>query len=158
MLKQKKLSFSWVLVDELMVGSAPRLEDDLKKLESEGIKSILTLCSNEEVEIPEGIDKLFFRESFVLPDHTFNTYPKPDEILEVLNILEKIMEHGPVYVHCFAGIERSPLICMAWLVKKHDMEVNESLRYMMGVHKKTNPLPYQIDCLHKLKKNYFNKS
>ena len=152
MVKQKKLSFSWVLVDELMVGSAPRLEDDLKQLESEGIKSILTLCSNEEVDIPEGINKLFFRESFVLPDHTFKRYPEPDEILEVLNILEKIMDHGPVYVHCFAGIERSPLICMAWLIKKHKMEVNESLRYMMSIHKKTNPLPFQIDCLHKFKK------
>ena len=91
MVKQKKLSFSWVLVDELMVGSAPRLEDDLKKLESEGIKSILTLCSNEEVDIPEEIHKLFLRESFVLPDHTFRKYPKPDEILEALNILEKII-------------------------------------------------------------------
>ena len=90
-----------------MVGSAPLLEDHLKKLESEGIKSILSLCSNEEVDIPEEIQKLFFRESFVLPDHTFRKYPKPDEILEALNILEKIMEHGPVYVHCFAGIERS---------------------------------------------------
>ena len=70
----------------------------------------------------------------------------------VLNILEKIMDHGPVYVHCFAGIERSPLICMAWLIKKHKMEVNESLRYMMSIHKKTNPLPFQIDCLHKFKK------
>ena len=148
---KKNFSFSWVLVDELMVGSAPVLEDNLTELESEGIKSILTLCSNKEVVIPEVINKLFYRESFILPDHTFKTYPKPEEILEVLNILEKIMDHGPVYVHCFAGIERSPLICMAWLIKKHNMEVNESLRYMMSVHKKTNPLPFQIDSLHKIK-------
>ncbi len=148
---KKKFSFSWVLVDELMVGSAPTLEAHLTALESEGIKSILTLCSNKEVDIPEVINKLFYRESFILPDHTFRTYPKPEEILEVLNILEKIMDHGPVYVHCFAGIERSPLICMAWLIKNHNMEVNESLRYMMSVHKKTNPLPFQIDALHKIK-------
>ena len=62
---KKNFSFSWVLVDELMVGSAPVLEDNLTELESEGIKSILTLCSNKEVVIPEVINKLFYRESFI---------------------------------------------------------------------------------------------
>ena len=150
MQSSKKLSFSWVLVDELMVGSAPLTNDHLMILEREGIKAVLTLCSTKEVNIPQEIDKYFIHQSFILPDHTFKKYPQPHEIFSVLEILENLIKNGPVYVHCFAGIERSPLICMAWLIKKYKMGVNESLRYMMSMHKKTNPLPGQIDCLHKI--------
>lgn len=146
----KKLSFSWVLVDELMVGSAPLHNDHLMILKREGINSVLTLCSSKEVNISKDINNYFTHNSFILPDHTFKKYPQTDEIISVLEILEDLIRKGPVYVHCFAGIERSPLICMAWLIKKYKMGVNESLRYMMSIHKKTNPLPGQLDCLHKL--------
>ena len=67
-----------------------------------------------------------------------------------MDLLEELIDHGPSYVHCFAGVERSPLICMAWLVKKYSMSINESLIYLMNVHKRTNPLPKQIDCLKKI--------
>ena len=150
MVNKKKLSFSWVLVDELMVGSAPLTYDHLIELEKEGIKGVLTLCSNKEVEIPVEINKFFINERFVLPDHTFRKYPEPEEILKVLKILENLIKNGPVYVHCFAGVERSPLVCMAWLIKKYNMGVNESLTYMMSMHKKTNPLPLQLNCLNKM--------
>ena len=65
---KKNFSFSWVLVDELMVGSAPTLEAHLTALESEGIKSILTLCSNKEVDIPE-------REKAKKLNYNFLMYP-----------------------------------------------------------------------------------
>ncbi len=146
----KKLSFSWILVDELMVGSAPLTKEHLLILKREGIKSVLTLCSSKEVDLAQEINKHFVNQRFVLPDHTFRKYPEPGEIINVLEILENLIKEGPVYVHCFAGIERSPLICMAWLIKKYKMGVNESLRYMMSMHQKTNPLPRQLDCLHKI--------
>ena len=150
MLNKKNFSFSWVLVDELMVGSAPIDIDNLIELKKEGIKSVLSLCSSKEILIPDEIQKSFVFERFVLPDHTYEKNPQAEEIIVVLNIVESLMKHGPLYVHCFAGIERSPLVCMAWLVKKYNMAVNESLIYMMGVHKKTNPLPEQIACLYKI--------
>ena len=86
MQNNNKLSFSWVLVDELMVGAAPLINDHLMILEREGIKSVLTLCSSKEVNIPQDIKKYFIHQSFILPDHTFKKYPQPDEILSVLEI------------------------------------------------------------------------
>ena len=80
----KKLSFSWVLVDELMVGSAPLNNDHLMLLEREGINSVLTLCSSKEVNISQDINKYFIHKSFILPDHTFQKYPQPNEIISVL--------------------------------------------------------------------------
>ena len=150
MLKKIKFSYSWVLVDELMVGSAPLEMNNLIELEKEGIKSVLSLCSAKEVVIPSEINNFFLRKSFIFPDHTYNRQIKPNEIIKIMDMLEELIDHGPAYVHCFAGVERSPLICMAWLVKKYSMSINESLIYLMNVHKRTNPLPKQIDCLKKI--------
>ena len=143
----KKLSFSWVLVDELMVGSAPLHNDHLMILKREGINSVLTLCSSKEVNISKDINNYFTHNSFILPDHTFKKYPQTDEIISVLEILEDLIRKGPVYVHCFAGIERSPLICMAWLISKHKLSPQRSLDYLMEVHKGSNPLPSQYKLL-----------
>ena len=150
MIKKINFSYSWVLVDELMVGSAPIEINNFKELRKEGIKSVLSLCSSKEIEIPGEIKDFFVCENFVLPDHTYKREPKSDEIIKILYILEELINNGPVYVHCFAGVERSPLICMAWLIKKYSMTINESLIYLMNVHKKTNPLPKQIACLQEI--------
>ena len=150
MIKKIKFSYSWVLVDELMVGSAPLKMDNLIELEKKGIKSVLSLCSDKEALIPDEINNFFVRKNFVLPDHTYKREPQSDEIIRILGILEDLVNQGPVYVHCFAGVERSPLVCMAWLVKKYNMNINESLVYLINVHKRTNPLPKQIACLYKI--------
>ena len=68
-----------------------------------------------------------------------------------INTLAEIIESGPVYIHCLAGIERSPLVCMAWLVKNYNLTPTQALDYLMHVHKGTNPLPAQLKLLNLLK-------
>ena len=130
------------------VGSAPTKLEHLEKLKSEGIVSILSLCSNEEVKFPSEMRQFFEVAQFILPDHKYGKYPNKGEIESVLFILEKLMKDGPVFVHCFAGIERSPLVCIGWLVTRHKMSVNDALSYMMSIHKRTNPLPKQLQTLY----------
>ena len=150
MLNKKSFSYSWVLVDELMVGSAPIHKDNLIELKKEGVKSVLSLCSAEEVKLPYEISEFFVCQRFVLPDHTYNTNPKTEEMLEVLSILDVLIKNGPVYVHCFAGVERSPLVCMAYLIKYRRYSVQIALDYLMSIHPKTNPLDQQIQLLYKI--------
>ena len=40
---------------------------------------------------------------------------------EALNQLIDLCEKGPVFVHCVASVERSPLLCMAFLVRKKSL-------------------------------------
>ena len=61
------------------------------------------------------------------------------------------MREGPTFVHCVASIERSPLICMAYLIKKCNLTPIEALDYLMEVHPISNPLPGQFAILKKLK-------
>ena len=60
------------------------------------------------------------------------------------------MQKGSVFVHCVAAMERSPLICMAWLISKKNLDLSQSLDYMMQVHPGTSPLPEQLKLLNDL--------
>ena len=59
-------------------------------------------------------------------------------------------EFGAVYIHCVAAMERSPLVCLAWLVQEHNLKPARALDYLMQVHPGTNPLPGQLALLQEL--------
>ena len=47
-------------------------------------------------------------------------------------------------------MERSPLVCLAWLVSRHGQSPQAALDYLMQVHPGTNPLPGQLKLLNQL--------
>ena len=49
-------------------------------------------------------------------------------------------------------MERSPLVCLGWLVQQHNMSPNNALDYLMQQHPGTNPLPGQLKLLEQLRK------
>ncbi len=137
----------WVLVDELAIGPAPRAERHIHRLKEAGIQSVLSLCSKQEAMPPDGLDDVFHTTRFVLPDHRAGRLPTPAELDTALNHLGALQQHGAVFVHCVAAMERSPLICLAWLVGKHRMAPEKALDYLMQQHPGTNPLPGQLALL-----------
>lgn len=140
-------TFDWVVREELAIGKSPKSFSDIKVLQDNNVQSILSLCSNEEGQIFSQIKDFFNYKQFVLPDHKTKKDPALEEIQLVINHIENLMEKKPVYVHCVASIERSPLICMAWLVKTQFINPIEALEYLTQVHKETNPLPGQLKIL-----------
>lgn len=142
----KKLIFDWVLMNKLAIGTPPSTKSDVEFLKNLGIVAVLNLCSEEESpEIEDQTDLIFKR--YPLPDHKCKDCITDFQIIQSLQYLEEMIENGPVFVHCFASIERSPLICMAWLMKKMDLNLINSLDYMKQVHPQTNPLLSQIEKL-----------
>jgi len=149
--KGKKFSLDWVLINELAIGKVPYKKEHLEELKKEGISSVLSLCSEEEFIVSNDFYRDFQHERIVLPDHKSGKAPSINEILSVLSKLKKLISFGPVYVHCIASMERSPLICMAWLIKEHSLNVEEALDYLMNIHPGTNPLKEQIEILEEIK-------
>jgi hypothetical protein len=141
----------WVLVHELAVGAAPRDVRHLDYLDAEGIVAILVLCSESEISPPLGYSSRFVTKRVVLPDHRCERLPELRELEAALAALAELRIHGPVYVHCLAGMERSPLVCLGWLVQQHRLTPMRALDYLMQVHPGTNPLPGQLDLLGRLK-------
>ena len=147
------IKFNWILINKLALGSLPRELNDFEKLHEKGIKSIMSLCSKEETNISKEIIqeiKKFEIIQYPLPDHRYNKLPSTNEVNEAIEILNNLIKKGPVFIHCYAGLERSPLICMAWLIKYKKLKIFESLQYMMEVNKGTNPLPGQLKILENL--------
>ena len=52
-----------------------------------------------------------------LPDHNSKRFATKYEIENAVNTLEELLEKGPVFMHCHAAVERSPLISVAFLIK-----------------------------------------
>ena len=157
--RSRHFRIDWVLVNQLAIGPAPRAEHHLNRLREEGIRCIFSLCSTDEAVPPEGLDDGFCTKRFVLPDHRVGRLPMLEELETALEYLADLKQQGPVFVHCVAAMERSPLVCLGWLVKEHNMSPQRALDYLMQQHPGTNPLPGQLSLLQELRStNPKNKS
>ncbi len=139
--------FNWVLFDELAIGSAPTSRHDLEFLRAEGVRSVLSLCRPDESPLAEGLNTFFRWTRFELPDHRCGHPPEASQISGCLELVSSQICHGPIYVHCVAAAERSPLIAMGWLMRRKHLNRLQALEYLMQVHPPTNPLPEQLALL-----------
>jgi hypothetical protein len=146
----ERFKLDWVLVDELAIGPAPVEVSHLDLLHEAGIMSVLSTCGSGEVTVPAGLDDRFFHQRCVLPDHRTGRLPYLVELEGALDALAALLRQGPVYVHCVAAMERSPLVCLAWLVSRHRLTPEQALDYLMQTHPGTNPLPGQLALLGRL--------
>jgi hypothetical protein len=144
---RQRFQIDWVLTNELAIGPAPRADRHLERLKAAGIHSVLSLCSLEEAEPPAGLTELFECRRIVLPDHRSPEVLSFQQLKATLCAVAELRQQGPLFVHCVAAVERSPLICMAWLVQEQQLSPTEALDYLMQVHPGTNPLPRQYELL-----------
>lgn len=151
MQRSRYFRVNWVLVDQLAIGPAPRAERHLDRLREAGISCVLSLCSPNEATPPAGLGDGFRTSRYVLPDHRAGRLPTLAELEKAVGHLAELQQHGPVFVHCVAAMERSPLVCLAWLVLQHRMSPERALDYLMQQHPGTNPLPGQLALLNQLR-------
>ena len=147
----QRFRIDWVLTNDLAIGPAPRADRHLQRLKDAGIQAVLSLCSAEEAQPPQGFTDQFQCQRIVLPDHRSPEVLTLHQLNSSLLALSELRYLGPVFVHCVAAVERSPLICMAWLVQEHHLSPTEALDYLMQVHPGTNPLPKQLSLLKKIR-------
>ena len=112
----------------------------------------MNLCDKKDEYSSEGLSENFKLSFFSLPDHKSGKLPKINEIEDAVSILDELIsKHNPVFVHCYAGAERSPLVCIAWLIKNRGLNMIDALEYLNENHQACNPLPEQLNILNKLK-------
>ncbi len=147
---RSRFRLSWLLVNELAVGTAPLAERHLDRLEQEGVSGVLSLCSEHEAPPPSGLHERFVCRRLVLPDHRASRMIELSELEQALALLAELQQGCAVFVHCLAAMERSPLVCMAWLVSRHGMTPQRALDYLMEIHTGSSPLPQQLGVLRQL--------
>ncbi len=140
--------FNWVSKDNLAIGQRPKNDVDLIFLKEKKIKSIFCLTNNiENPDLDYTKYNIYFKR-FELPDHKSN-YQMTTNLISIAyeNLINLIKDYPPLYIHCYASVERSPLMCLAYLIKQKKMDFYDALAYLMQVHKPTNPYSYQLKFL-----------
>ena len=143
------LNFDWVCIDKLAVGHAPTQNRHFEFLKLKNIKFILSLCNDNENKIPNQYKKYFSLHKCVLKDHNSEEDPTVEEYTKAIKILRNLTNQGIVYVHCLAGIERSPLTCIGWLIIEENLQADDAYDYLKEIHPTTNPLLSHFEILKK---------
>ena len=142
--KSNHFIFNWILKNKLAIGTSPKSLQDLNLLQKNKVKNILGLCSEKESVWHNEVENLFSCKRYVLPDSIQNKLPTNNQMLCAYEILKDFVNDNITFVHCLASIERSPLLCILFLMKNYNLNVEESLDYVKRVHEQTNPRNNQL--------------
>ncbi len=142
------LYFEWVAINQLAIGRAFKEEKYIKILQEKKIKSVLCLCDeNESPNLDYASHNILFKR-IILPDHKSSESLKLESLEKAFETLQYLVKNHPaVYLHCFAAVERGPLLCLAYLIKEKQINFNDAIAYMMQINKTTNPMSSQIKVL-----------
>lgn len=139
--------FDWILKNKLAVGTCPTKDEDLKLLKEKKVKNILGLCSEEEIKWTKNIHEDFYCHRFILPDSNQKTLPSQEQLNSAFNLLRDLVEDDITFIHCVASMERSPLLCIMFIMDKYKLNLEEALDFVKRVHNNTNPTNDQLSCI-----------
>jgi len=132
-----KLPLSWVLPGRLAVGPLPKPGDEAA-LQEAGVRVILSLCAELEGTLPEVIRHNFECYRYVLPDSHYPEKMTLEQLTEVVDLVTEVLEErAPLYIHCLAGMERSPTVCIAYLCRAQKQELWETMAWFKQIHPPT---------------------
>ena len=142
--KSYNFIFDWILIEKLAVGNSPLERKNLDFLKKKGVKNILGLCSANEIEWDSEIKNFFNCERIYIPDSNSNKLLSFEDLEEAYNCLINFIDEDTTFLHCFASVERSPILCILYIMKKFNMRIEDALDYVKRKHKLTNHKNFQL--------------
>ena len=136
--------FNWVLKNKLGIGTSPTNKEDINLLRKNQIKNVLALCSEEEAKWHENLEDNFLCKRIVIPDSNKNKLPSETQLKIAYESLKNFVSNDITFIHCFASIERSPLLCIMFIMERYQLGLEEALDYVKRVHNHTNPRNNQL--------------
>ncbi|MEM9136082.1 MAG: dual specificity protein phosphatase family protein [Cyanobacteria bacterium P01_F01_bin.42] len=143
--------FSWILPEELAVGSFPKEDSSVYKLRKEGITAVLTLTEENEIEVPSELKHNFVWERVAIPDGYTGGVPSVEQFDQARSILRRWSKKmHSVYVHCLAGVGRSPSVCSLFVVDQQGKTLAEAIELVKRQHSYAAPDEHQVRVLKEL--------
>jgi protein-tyrosine phosphatase len=111
---------TWILPN-LAVGSDPRIEEEFQELKSLKITAILSLQTDQDrgdggIEGEQAAARKAGLAFSSVPIEDFNRADLQTCLPDGVAALERMLDQGhTVYVHCTAGVSRSPTVVVAYL-------------------------------------------
>ena len=146
------LSYSWILNHQLAIGPMPRRSFQWKQLEDVGFNTRFSCCyPHENVFAPIPSD--WSSANIPLPDHRQQELLDIDRLMLALSTAEQlIVTSAPVYLHCFAGQERSSLLAVGLTSKLKNIDVLSALEWVRRCHPISAPNYEHLEMLEKILK------
>ncbi len=138
-------NFSWVLPQRLAVGPFPGSDHEISYLCRIGVTAVLCLTQEKEARVPAEIRNRFVWERVPMPDGARGGIPKVGQFDAALDLLDRwLARKHVVYVHCLAGIGRSPSVCAAYIAESQGADVEEAVAFVRDRHPAARPDSHQI--------------
>lgn len=147
------LSYSWIVRQEFAIGPLPSRPSHWLQLEQAGFKTRLSCCYPEEESSPIPDDWNTF--SLSIPDHRQQEVLTKERLSDVLFTAESLLSGGniPLYIHCFAGRERSALIAVGLTALRKDIDIFSALDWVRRCHPLAQPSYEHLDLMEKILKS-----
>ena len=133
--------FSWLRTRRLALGGFPQQAEQWQALEAVGIGQVFSCCDpSEGIWEPPGHWR---HERLALPDHRSNAVVTAAQLQEALDRLESMLaanDTPPLYLHCWAGMERSPLLAVGLLCRLEAMPFFDALAQVRRLHPQARPI------------------
>lgn len=130
-------SLNWnVIRHDLVIGSCPRSPSDLERIRAEAKVSAILSVQHDEcleklaIDYPQLVHHgqtlgLFMQRS---PMRDFDAEDQRHRLPDAVQALHRLLSQGHcVYLHCTAGINRSPLAALAYLTWIEGQRLDEAL-------------------------------
>jgi len=134
-----ELSISWLRTRRLAIGPMPQIQQHWLALQQQGVQSIFSCCEVEEG--PWLPPQEWTQRRFPLPDHRQPDVMTSAMLDQAINAALDLYRTGsPLYLHCWAGKERSPLVAIGLLCRAESLNLFEALAQVRSQHPIAKPL------------------
>lgn len=137
----------WVIPGKLAVGGLPQ-PGDRDRFKQANIQVILSLTAPMEADLPPDVAASFRCARVALPDSRYEAQLRVERLAKAVDLVHRsLSQQLPTYVHCLAGIERSPLVCVAYLCRYHQLDLWEAVNWLKQVRPCAAPSMAQLQVL-----------
>jgi protein-tyrosine phosphatase len=131
------------VLPNLSIGCCPRTVDEIEALKERGVTAVLNLQTDEDLE-KHGIDWLDLRARYFAlgldvrraPIRDFDDNSLRDNLPAAVQALTELLDGGHcVFIHCNAGVNRSPSVVICYLHWVQGWELEKAARHVQACHR-----------------------